>query len=138
MRTATHRPVPPLTLYAALALCAPALVLAGCGGDTPVIVNGGVLRLRLNEYRIVPQSVQMHPGKVQIIAFNTGILTHNVKVELEQRDAGGGQVVLGGTPTAQPGQQVDATLTLVRGRYLLVDTVSNHLDLGQFGTLVVK
>jgi hypothetical protein len=80
----------------------------------------------------------MHPGQVEIIAFNTGILTHNVKVEREQRGGNRQQVVLGGTPTAQPGQQVDATLTLARGRYLLVDTVSNHLDLGQFGTLIVK
>jgi hypothetical protein len=123
-----------LTLLAATA--APAL--GGCGGGHTVNVAGTVLRLRLDEFRITPQLVRVHPGRLKIIAFNTGVLTHNVKVELEHRDAYGQPIVIGGTPTALPGQEVDAKLTLSSGRYLMVDTLANHLDLGQYGTLVVR
>jgi hypothetical protein len=121
-----------------LALIAPVLLLAGCGGEHPVTVNGSVLRLRLDEFRITPQLVQVHPGRLKIIAYNTGQLTHNLKVELQHRDAGGQPVVLGGTPTAPPGAQVEAKLVLAPGRYLMVDSLANHYDLGQYGTLIVK
>lgn len=120
------------------ALALPCLLLAGCGSQQPVIVGGSVLRLRLEEYRIVPQSVQVRPGRLKIVAYNAGLIAHNVKVELEHRDANGNPIVLGGTATAQPGQEVAAKLSLRAGRYMLADTVGNHVDLGEFGTLVVR
>ena len=132
MRTVTHRTVRRLALIAAI------LMLAGCGGSHRVVVNGSVLRLRLDEFRITPQLVQVHPGRLKIIAFNTGQLTHNLKVELEHRDASGQPIVLGGTPTALPGEEVEAKLTLAPGRYMMVDSLANHVDLGQFGTLIVQ
>jgi hypothetical protein len=113
-------------------------MLAGCGGERQVNVAGTVLRLRLDEFRITPQLVRVHPGRLKLIAYNTGVLTHNVKIELEHRDAYGQPIVVGGTPTALPGEQVEAKLTLPAGRYLMVDTLANHLDLGQYGTLVVR
>jgi hypothetical protein len=114
-----------------------ALLIAGCGSHV-VVVSGSVLRLRLDEYRITPQEVQVHPGRLKIIAYNTGILTHNVRVELARRGAGSQGLVLGGTPNARPGQEVIAKVDLAPGRYLLVDTIANHFDLGMFGTLIVK
>lgn len=132
MRTVTHRTVRRLTPVAAI------LILAGCGGSRPVVVDGSVLRLRLEEFRITPQLVQMHPGRLKIIAYNTGQLTHNLKVELEHRDSSGQPIVLGGTSTALPGTEVEAKLTLAPGRYLMVDTLANHFDLGEWGTLIVK
>jgi hypothetical protein len=103
-----------------------------------VVVNGSVLRLRLDEFRITPPRVQVNAGRLKIIAFNTGQLTHNVKVELEHRDASGQPVVLGGTPTALPGGEVEAKMVLTPGHYRMVDSLANHVDLGQFGTLIVK
>jgi hypothetical protein len=132
MRTVTHRTVRRLAPIAAI------LTLAGCGGGKAVVVNGSVLRLRLDEFRITPQLVQMHPGRLKIVAYNTGQLTHNLKIELEHRDSSGQPVVLGGTPTALPGAEVEAKLTLAPGRYMMVDSLANHVDLGQFGTLIVK
>jgi hypothetical protein len=112
--------------------------LAGCGGGRTVNVSGTVVRLRLDEFRITPQLVRVQPGRLKIIAFNTGVLTHNVKVELAHPDAYGQPVVVGGTPTALPGQEVETKLTLAPGRYVMVDTLANHRDLGQYGTLIVK
>jgi hypothetical protein len=132
MRTVTHHIVHRLAPIVAIAM------LAGCGGSHTVVVNGSVLRLRLDEFRITPPRVQVHPGRLKIIAFNTGQLTHNVKVELEHRDASGQPVVLGGTPTALPGGEVEAKMVLTPGHYRMVDSLANHVDLGQFGTLIVK
>jgi hypothetical protein len=132
MRTVTHRSVRGMAPLAAI------LMLAGCGGGRPVVVDGSVLRLRLDEFRITPQLVQVHPGRLKIIAYNTGQLTHNLKIELEHRDSSGQPVILGGTPTALPGGEVEAKLTLAAGRYMMVDSLANHVDLGQFGTLIVK
>jgi hypothetical protein len=132
MRTVTHHASHCLALIVAI------VTLAGCGGSHPVVVNDTVLRLRLDEFRITPQFVQVHPGRLKIIAFNTGQLTHNLKVELAHRDATGQAIVLGGTPTALPGGQVEAKMMLPPGRYMMVDSLANHVDLGQFGTLIVK
>jgi hypothetical protein len=132
MRTVTHHAVHRLAPIVAI------VMLAGCGGSHTVVVNGSVLRLRLDEFRITPQRVQVHPGRLKIIAFNTGQLTHNLKVELEHRDASGQAIVLGGTPTALPGGEVEAKMVLTPGRYMMVDSLANHVDLGQFGTLIVK
>src|SRR5258708_5881674 len=91
MRTITHRTVRCLAPIAAV------LMLTGCGGARAVVVNGSVLRLRLDEFRITPQLVQVHPGRLKIVVYNTGQLTHNLKIELDHRDSGGQPVVLGGT-----------------------------------------
>lgn len=131
MRTPSHR-------TARLTALAVPLLLAGCGGQRTVIVDASVLRVRLDEYRITPQQVQVRAGRLKLIAVNTGVISHNVKVELGHRDALGQPIVLGGTATAQPGQEVVAKLNLRPGRYLLADTLGNHVDLGQYGTLIVK
>jgi hypothetical protein len=95
-------------------------LLAGCGSD-PVFVDSSVLRLRL-----------------KIVAVNTGILTHNVRVEEDHPDHRGNPIVLGGTATAHPGDSVSGKVILKRGRYRLVDTIANHKDLGDYATLIVE
>lgn len=117
---------------------AAAAALAGCGGEREVSVAGTVLRLRLDEFRITPQLVRVHPGRLKIVAYNTGVLTHNLKVELNHPDAYGQPIVVGGTPTALPGEEVETKITLPAGTYAMVDTLANHRDLGQYATLVVR
>jgi hypothetical protein len=126
------RPICALTPSVALL----AALLAGCGSE-PVFVDSSVLRLRLDEYRITPQLVHIHPGRLKIVAVNTGILTHNVRIEEDHPDRRGNPIVLGGTATAHPGDSVSGKVTLKRGRYKLVDTIANHKDLGDYGTLIV-
>jgi hypothetical protein len=137
-----------------MALLGTAAVLAGCGGEpAPVTDKDAVLRLKLDEYTIDPQVVRVvatsNPMPVKIVATNIGRLTHNVKVEREEDDTEepddtavlvDDSKPLGGTPTAQPGQVVrtEAPIPLPPGRYRLTDSIGNHDNLGQNGTLIVE
>ena len=72
------------------------------------------------------------------MAVNDGRLTHNLVVESITDDPTR-EVVYGRTDTAQPGQIVHERrrLVLKPGRYRLACTISNHDNLGQYGTLTV-
>lgn len=129
-------------------LCAGGLALvavlaAGCGQDKTVRVTGGVLRLDVDEYRILPQRVSIPPGRVKILIHDVGKLTHNVHVEDPSHlDEQGNPLELGGTPTAHPGTgpttRKATTLLLAKGTYRLVCTIANHEVLGQYATLIVE
>jgi hypothetical protein len=141
MLTVSPHSPPARAARAAAGLCALlalAALLGGCGGDHLVKVDSTVLRLRVEEYSITPQLVQVHAGRLKLVVVNTGILTHNVRVESSQPNSAGNPAVLGGTGVAQPGQMVSAKLTLGSGSYRLIDTIANHGDLGTYATLVVK
>jgi len=112
-----------------------ALLCSGCGGGGTVRVPGSKVTLRLDEYRILPHTVSVRPGRIKIVATDTGVLTHNVRI---QSLTPGTPVIFGTTPTAHPGQTVSAKITLRPGRYRLVCTLGNHADLGQIATLVVR
>ncbi len=116
-----------------------ALGAAGCGGG-PEEIEGRTLRLRLDEFRIMPQDVKVSPGRLRIVATNTGRLTHNVKiVRRDEDDLEAPATEVGGTRTAQPGESVPVTFAdLEPGEYRLACTIANHDDLGQYGTLVVE
>lgn len=120
-----------LTALAALALLGPA-----CGGD-PVELESRTLRMRLDEYRLVPQDVKVRAGRLRIRATNAGRLTHNVRVvRLDPDDRESPGVELGGTETAQPGDTVNGTIDRVpAGEYRLICSIANHDDLGMYGTL---
>ena len=126
-------------IRAALVALALAVPLAGCGDD-PVEIEGRTLRLRVDEYRIIPQDVKVSPGRLRIVATNAGRLTHNVKiVRQDPDDSEAPPVELDGTRTAQPGESVPVTIEDLRpGEYRLACTIANHDDLGQYGTLLVE
>jgi hypothetical protein len=130
-------PGPPRPAILGIALLgALALVAAGCGTHL-VKVDSSVLRLRVDEYSITPQDIQVHAGRLKIEATNTGILTHIIRIEIEH-PAPGDSGVIGGTGVIQPGQKLTSPkVTLSPGRYRLVDTIANHADLGDYGSLTV-
>jgi len=111
--------------------------VSGCGSGPRVRVSGRVLHLRLEEYRIVPQDVVVRAGELKIVAYNAGILTHNVAVELRHRGPGGG-FVLGSVSILLPSHSGSVRLTLAPGRYQIASTVGNQADLGMTGTLTVQ
>ena len=116
-----------------------AVVAAGCGGAEPVEIEGRTLRLRLDEYRIMPQDVRVDAGRLRIVATNVGRLTHNVKIVRQDEDDLEAPVAeIGGTRSTQPGESAAVTFEdLEPGDYRLACTIANHDDLGQYGTLVV-
>jgi plastocyanin len=131
------RPRPLILLL--VALCAIPLGAAGCGDGDPVPVDGRTLRLKLDEYRIMPQDVEVQSGRLRIVATNVGRLTHNVKiVKADETDLEAPVVEVGGTRSTQPGESAAVTFEdLPPGEYRLACTIANHDDLGQYGRLVV-
>lgn len=130
----------PPALRASLALLGAAALLTGCGERTPppVTDRDGVLRLRLDEYRVAPGNLRVAAGPIRIVARNVGLLTHNVKVEAATDEEGVEPVVYGGTETMQPGETAPTvTVDLAPGRYRLLCTIGNHDNLGQYAELEV-
>ena len=123
-----------------LVACALTLLLAGCGAEDPVTIDGRTLRLRLDEYRIMPQDVKVESGRLRIVATNVGRLTHNVKiVRQDSADLEAPVEEVAGTRSTQPGESTSVTIEdLEPGEYRLACTIANHDDLGQYGTLVVE
>jgi hypothetical protein len=124
---------------ALMAIVGAAAAGAGCSGEpAAVTVPGGTLRATLDEYRIVPQNVRMKAGRIHLTAVNRGRLTHNLVIESITDDPTK-EVVYGRTDTAQPGQTVTERdpIRLKPGRYRLACTISNHDNLGQYGTLTI-
>ncbi len=120
------------------ALDAVALALGACGGSDVVRTDRPIVRITLDEYRIVPQDISVRPGRLKFVVRNTGRLTHNLVIQLP--DGPGGQPLLvDRVATMQPKQTAEPIkVTLSPGEYRLVCTIANHDDLGQFGTLQVR
>lgn len=115
-----------------------ALVLAGCGDDDVFRTDRPILRLTLDEYRVVPQNIVVKPGRMKFDVRNGGRLTHNLAVQIP-KGPDGRPVELSRTETMQPGERAEAIkVTLKPGEYRLVCTIANHDDLGQYGTLKVQ
>jgi hypothetical protein len=126
---------------AAACLAATALATAGCGESERVRTDRPILRLTLDEYRILPQNVSVRPGRIKIVARNTGRLTHNLVIQVPPEEPGDKPVpVLGGRLTSmQPGEAAEPIkVVLAKGTYRIVCTIANHDDLGQYGELVVE
>lgn len=117
-----------------------ALTTLACGGDEPARVEGSTLRLKLDEYRIMPQDVRVQAGRLRIVATNVGRLTHNVKIVREDpHDSEAPVEEIGGTRSTQPGESAAVTIDdLEPGTYRLACTLANHDDLGQYGELIVE
>ena len=124
-RAAQVRLGPLLPLLAALAL-------AGCTSTRTVVLTRHELRLSEQEFRIVPRSVSVPPGRLKIVVTNDGVLAHNLVVE-----RGGG--IIASVPTILPGAQgIPIKVTLAPGTYTLASTLSNQTNLGMMATLIVR
>jgi uncharacterized cupredoxin-like copper-binding protein len=127
---------------AAAALIALFAVLGGCGDGKTFRTDRPILRLTVDEYRIVPQDIVAKAGRMKFVVRNTGRLTHNLVIQIPPKHPGDNPEQLSPTSrtaTMQPGQTADPIkVTLAPGTYRLVCTIANHDDLGQFATLTVK
>jgi uncharacterized cupredoxin-like copper-binding protein len=125
-----------LLLLAALA----ALTAAGCGTDVAYTrVPGSRVDVRLDEYSISPERIQVHAGRITLVAHDSGRLTHNLAVVQFKRPKSGEQEKQYGkaTRTLFPGQTATTTVDLKPGKYRLICTLANHDNLGQYGELKV-
>ncbi len=127
------RSILPAILVGALAAC-----LSGCGDDDVFRTDRPILRMKLDEYRIVPQNIVAKPGRMKFVVRNTGRLTHNLVLQIPE-GPDGKPVEIARVSTMQPGETGEPIkVTLLRREYRLVCTIANHDDLGQYGKLDVQ
>jgi len=127
------RSIPPAALLAVLALA-----LSGCGEGDEFRTDRPILRLKLDEYRVVPQNIVVQPGRMKFDVRNGGRLTHNLAIQIPE-GPDGKPVEINRTATMQPGERAEPIkVTLLPGEYRLVCTIANHDDLGQYGALQVQ
>jgi iron uptake system component EfeO len=121
-----------MPLARATAVLVAAAVLAGCGGSEPTAgVQGGRVRIELDDFLIRPQNLTAPAGPITFAVTNRGRLVHSFHVQLPDR-----QPVK--VRTLQPGESQTATADLAPGEYRLVCVESNHAELGMTGRLVVR
>lgn len=129
------------TLQLAALAAAATPLLSGCGSSPSYAKTGtGRVVVRLSEYRITPEFLQVRAGRVRIDARNVGRLTHNVAVVQFKRPLASEDERMYGkpTPTLFPGKTGSTTVTLKPGKYRIVCTIANHDNLGQYGELKVE
>lgn len=133
----------PRFLILTAACAATALVLTSCGETDAVSTSKPILRITVDEYRIVPQNikVKLNPsrnGRLKIAVRNTGRLTHNLVIQIPPKKFRERPVEIDRVRTMQPGEEGEPIkVTLKPGKYRLVCTIANHDDLGQTGELEV-
>jgi hypothetical protein len=126
---------------AAACLAAATIAVGGCGESKPVRTAQPVVRIALDEYRIIPQNISARPGRLKIDVRNVGRLTHNLAIQRPPRHVGDKpeDVPGGRVQSMQPGEvAAPIKVTLAPGTYRLVCTIANHDDLGQYGKLVIE
>jgi plastocyanin len=84
----------------------------------------------MEEFRFVPQALRASPGRLEIVGRNAGRLAHNVTVYRRGEIAG--------APSVKRGGSTRVTFRARRGTYRFECSISNHDDLGMYGTLVVR
>jgi uncharacterized cupredoxin-like copper-binding protein len=117
-----------------------ALVATGCGDDIAYTrAPDRRVDVRLDEYRVLPEHIQVTAGRVTITARNSGRLTHNLVVVQFNRPLGDEEEKQYGAPTKTlfPGETGVTTVDLKPGKYRLICTIGNHDNLGQYGELKV-
>jgi len=108
-----------------------ALALAGCARSSTTD-RGGLLRLRVTEYMITPESITVPGGLVRLRVTNDGVLVHEVAV------ADGDGHLVGQTGAIFPDHvATTAPFTLAPGSYRVYDPGANYADLGAYGSLHV-
>jgi uncharacterized cupredoxin-like copper-binding protein len=128
------------SLLTAACLATAVLVLGGCGEGKLVSTDRPILRITVDEYRIVPQNLKARPGRIKLVVHNAGRLTHNLVIEIPPKKVGDKPIPVEGArvTSMQPGETAaPIKVTLAPGTYRLVCTIANHDDLGQYGKLVI-
>jgi plastocyanin len=116
------------------------LPAAGCGDDVAYTrAPDRRVDVRLDEYRVLPERIEVRAGRIAFVARNTGRLTHNLAVVQFERPLGDEQEKDYGKPTKTlfPGETGETTVDLKPGKYRLVCTIANHDNLGQYAELKV-
>jgi plastocyanin len=123
----TRRPL----LLLLLALSAP--TLAACGGAEPEArARDGRVAVRIDDFRYTPQQIRAAPGRLRLDLVNRGRLAHTFRLER------GEDKIVAKVSSLLPGDRAKKTVRVRTGTYRFFCALSNHEELGMYGTLVVK
>ena len=108
-------------------------LLPGCGADepTPARVRGNEAALRVDDFRYAPQNLRARPGRLTVRLVNRGRLAHTWRLER-------GEAIVAKVSSLLPGDRARKAVTVRKGQYRFFCALSNHEELGMYGTLVVK
>jgi hypothetical protein len=107
--------------------------LLGCGGGPDAVrARDGVVEITLTDFRVKPQIIRTGPDSLTIRIHNAGRLPHAFRI----RGIGGTRLKV---PTILPGKEAArVAVKLPRGDWRLFCPLSNHEELGMYGTLVIR
>jgi plastocyanin len=114
-----------------LLLALPAAALPACGGDEPEArVRGGRVAVAIEDFRYRPQLIRASPGRIRFDLVNHGRLAHTFRLERGN--------IVAKVSSLLPGDTASKTARVRKGDYRFYCALSNHEQLGMYGTLVVK
>jgi plastocyanin len=124
----TRRPLLLLLLLPALALAASA-----CGADepAPARATGERVAVAITDFRYTPQNLRAKAGRLRFTLTNRGRLAHTFRVE--RRNS-----IVAMVSSLLPGDRATKEVRVRPGTYRFFCALSNHEELGMYGTLVVE
>ena len=113
-----------------LPLC---LLASGCGAEEPAPVRAedDAIALIVKDFRFTPQNITAEPGRLEVTLTNEGRLAHTFRVERKN-------TIVAKASSLLPGDTASTDFRVRRGEYRFFCALSNHEELGMYGTLVVK
>jgi plastocyanin len=115
-----------------LLLALPPATLPACGNGEPVArAHGGRVGVALEDYRYRPQLIRASAGRLRFDLANHGRLAHTFRLSRKAQ-------VVAKVSSLLPGDRASKTVRVRAGEYRFFCALSNHEELGMYGTLVVK
>jgi plastocyanin len=113
-----------------LLLALSAAALPACGGEPAARVRGGRVAVTIEDFRYRPQLIRAAPGRIRFDLVNHGRLAHTFRLERGN--------VVAKVSSLLPGDRATKVARVRTGEYRFLCALSNHEELGMYGTLVVK
>jgi len=116
-----------------LVLALPAAALPGCGGEEPAVrARDNRIAVTIDDFRYRPQQIRAGPGRLHLDLVNRGRLAHTFRLER------GEDKIVAKVSSLLPGVRAKKTVRVRKGEYRFFCALSNHEELGMYGTLVVR
>ena len=116
-----------------LSLCLAAAALpAGCAEDEPAArARAGRVAVTAEDFRYDPQAIDATAGRLRFDLVNKGRLAHTFRLERRNN-------IVAKVSSFLPGDRASKTVHVRAGEYRFFCALSNHEELGMYGTLIVK
>jgi plastocyanin len=120
----------PLLLLVLATVVAP---LPACGGAEPEVrARDGRVAVAIEDFRYRPQQIRAAPGRLRFDFVNHGRLAHTFRLER------GEDRIVAKVSSLLPGDRAAKIVRVRKGEYRFFCALSNHEELGMYGTLVVR